>query len=314
MRILLTGGAGFIGSHLCDRLVEDGHSVTCLDNLITGRRENLNALEDHTRFRFVLGSVTDEGLLSTLPSFEAILHFASPASPADYLAVPLETVKASSIGTWHLLDLARTSSARFLLASTSEVYGEPLVHPQPETYWGNVNPIGVRAVYDEAKRFSEMLTSLYRRKYGTNTAIVRIFNTYGPRMRTDDGRVVPNFAVQALRGKPLTVYGDGRQTRSFCYCSDLVDGVVRALTADVHEPVNLGNPGEITVLELADRVRTLVGSKSSIEHLSLPQDDPSRRCPDITRARELIGWEPRVSLTEGLRQTLDWFAQSMVVR
>jgi dTDP-glucose 4,6-dehydratase len=307
MRILITGGAGFLGSHLCDRYLAEGNEVVCFDNLITGQRGNVAALEGREGFRFVSGSVTDEAALRALGKADLVLHFASPASPIDYLKVPLETVRAGSTGTWNLLELARQWEARFLLASTSEVYGDPLVHPQPESYWGNVNPIGVRSVYDESKRFSEMLASLYRRKYATDTAIVRIFNTYGPRMRADDGRVVPNFVLQALRGEALTVYGDGLQTRSFCYYSDLIEGIVRAAASGEHDPINLGNPHEVTMVELAETVSSLVGRQVRVEYRPLPQDDPTRRCPDIARARAVLGWAPTVRLREGLTSTIGWF-------
>lgn len=310
MKVLITGGAGFLGSHLCDRFVNDGHHVTCLDSLITGRELNIAHLQGQARFRFMQGDVADAALLATLGPVDAILHFASPASPVDYLEAPIDTVRAGSVGTWALLDLARAHGARFLLASTSEIYGEPLVHPQTEDYWGNVNPIGVRSVYDEAKRFSEMLTAMYRREFGVNTAIVRIFNTYGPRMRANDGRVVPNFVLQALRGEPLTIYGDGSQTRSFCFYSDLVEGITRLLASDANDPVNLGNPEEVTMQTLAETVLALTGSASTLTRRPLPSDDPTRRCPDISRARALLGWAPTVSLREGLTATIDWFRRT----
>ena len=310
MKVLITGGAGFLGSHLCDRFVTDGHEVTCLDSLLTGREANIAHLQGHSRFHFVKGDVADVALLETLGPVDAILHFASPASPVDYLEAPVDTVRAGSVGTWALLDLARARKARFLLASTSEIYGEPLVHPQTESYWGNVNPIGVRSVYDEAKRFSEMLTAMYRREFDVNTAIIRIFNTYGPRMRANDGRVVPNFVLQALRGEPITIYGDGSQTRSFCYYSDLVEGIARTLASDLHDPVNLGNPEEVSMRQLAETVLELTGGSSPLQFQPLPSDDPTRRCPDIGRARTHLGWAPTVSLRRGLTDTIDWFRRT----
>jgi dTDP-glucose 4,6-dehydratase len=309
MRILVTGGAGFLGSHLCDYLLAQGHTVLCMDNLITGNVANIAHLGGHDRFLFVKHDVTNyifvEGPL------DAVLHFASPASPIDYLELPIQTLKVGALGTHKALGLAKDKGARFLLASTSEVYGDPLVHPQPEEYWGNVNPIGPRGVYDEAKRFAEAITMAYHRTHGVDTRIVRIFNTYGPRMRLNDGRVVPNFIAQALRGEPLTVYGDGSQTRSFCYVSDLIDGIYRLLNANVHEPVNIGNPHEMTVLEFARKIIALTGSRSPITFVqpedSRVRDDPKVRQPDITRARTLLGWEPRVSVDEGLQRTIEWF-------
>jgi len=309
MRILVTGGAGFLGSHLCDYLLAQGHTVLCMDNLITGNISNIAHLAGHERFLFVKHDVTNyifvEGPL------DAVLHFASPASPIDYLELPIQTLKVGALGTHKALGLAKDKRARFLLASTSEVYGDPLVHPQPEEYWGNVNPIGPRGVYDEAKRFAEAMTMAYHRTHGVDTRIVRIFNTYGPRMRLNDGRVVPNFIAQALRGEPLTVYGDGSQTRSFCYVSDLIDGIYRLLNTDVHEPVNIGNPHEMTVLEFARKIIELTGSQSPITRVQPEdvrvRDDPKVRQPDITRARTLLGWEPQVSVDEGLQRTIEWF-------
>ena len=309
MRILVTGGAGFLGSHLCDYLLAQGNTVVCMDNLITGNIANIAHLAGHDRFLFAKHDVTNyifvEGPL------DAVLHFASPASPIDYLELPIQTLKVGALGTHKALGLAKDKGARFLLASTSEVYGDPLVHPQPEEYWGNVNPIGPRGVYDEAKRFAEAMTMAYHRTHGVDTRIVRIFNTYGPRMRLNDGRVVPNFIAQALRGEPLTVYGDGSQTRSFCYVSDLIDGIYRLLNANVHEPVNIGNPHEMTVLEFARRIIALTGSRSPITFVqpedSRVRDDPKVRQPDITRARTLLGWEPQVSVDEGLQRTIEWF-------
>lgn len=304
MRILITGAAGFLGSHLCDRFRREGHSVVAIDNYITGTPENLAHLLGDG-FELVQHDVTE--YVHVPGVLDGILHFASPASPTDYLELPIQTLKVGSLGTHKALGLAKAKEARFLLASTSEVYGDPLVHPQPESYWGNVNPIGPRGVYDEAKRFAEALTMAYRRAHGVDTRIVRIFNTYGPRMRPGDGRVVSNFIVQALRGEPLTVYGDGAQTRSFCYVSDEVEGIYRLFMSDVTEPVNIGNPDEFRVSELADLVLELTGSSSEIRHLPLPEDDPKVRQPDITRARELLGWEPQVPLREGLAQTIEFF-------
>jgi len=304
LRILITGAAGFLGSHLCDRFRREGHSVVAIDNYITGTPENLAHLLGDG-FELVQHDVTE--YVHVPGVLDGILHFASPASPTDYLELPIQTLKVGSLGTHKALGLAKAKEARFLLASTSEVYGDPLVHPQPESYWGNVNPIGPRGVYDEAKRFAEALTMAYRRAHGVDTRIVRIFNTYGPRMRPGDGRVVSNFIVQALRGEPLTVYGDGGQTRSFCYVSDEVEGIYRLFMSDVTEPVNIGNPDEFRVSELADLVLELTGSSSKIRHLPLPEDDPKVRQPDITRARELLGWEPQVPLREGLAQTIEYF-------
>ncbi len=305
MRVLITGAAGFLGSHLCDRFIADGHEVIAMDSFITGTPDNLAHLMGNPRFRFVKHDVTEfvyvEGPL------DGVLHFASPASPVDYLEFPIQTLKVGSLGTHKTLGLAKAKNARYLLASTSEVYGDPEVHPQPESYWGNVNPIGPRGVYDEAKRFAEALVMAYHRYHGLQTRIVRIFNTYGPRMRPNDGRVVSNFIVQALRGEPLTVYGDGSQTRSFCYVDDEVEGIYRLFHSDEVEPVNIGNPDEYTVLELAQRVIALTGSSSQIEFRPLPTDDPKVRRPDITRARTALGWQPNVSLDEGLERTIPYF-------
>ncbi len=305
MKILVTGGAGFIGSHLCERLVEEGHEVWCLDNLCTGSLENLKGLKEHPRFRFILADVAEPLTLEV----DAVAHLASPASPVDYQRLPVETMMANSVGTYQALEVARKNGARFLLASTSEVYGDPLKVPQDEEYTGNVNPVGPRACYDESKRFAEALTSTYRRLYGTETVILRIFNTYGPRMRREDGRVVPNFIQQALAGEPITVYGDGSQTRSFCYVDDLVEGICLALRSEraVGEVINLGHDRRLTVLELAHRIREMLGSASRITFMPLPRDDPRRRKPDLTRARELLGWEPSTALEEGLRRTVEWF-------
>ena len=305
MRIVITGAAGFLGSHLCDRFLAEGHEVIGMDNFVTGTADNIAHLFGHERFGFIEQDVTDYVYVEG--AVDGVLHFASPASPVDYLEMPIPTLKVGSLGTHKTLGLAKSKGARFLLASTSEVYGDPKVHPQPETYWGNVNPIGPRGVYDEAKRFAEAMTMAYHRFHGIEVRIVRIFNTYGPRMRPGDGRVVSNFIVQALRGEPLTVYGDGSQTRSFCYVDDEVDGIYRLFTGDEVGPINIGNPNEFTVLELAEKVIEITGSRSSIEHLPLPTDDPTVRQPDITLARERLGWEPAIQLEEGLRRTIPHF-------
>jgi dTDP-glucose 4,6-dehydratase len=302
---VVTGGAGFLGSHLCERLLAEGLRVICVDNLVTGREENVAALLADPRFRFVRHDISKP--LELDEKVDRILHFASPASPVDYLELPIQTLKVGSLGTHNSLGLAKAHRARFLLASTSEVYGDPLVHPQPETYWGNVNPIGPRGVYDEAKRFAEAMTMAYHRAHGLDTRIVRIFNTYGPRMRVRDGRVVPAFIQQALRNEPLTVFGDGSQTRSFCFVSDLVEGICRLLESDLHDPCNIGNPTEMTVLQFAERIKAAIGSSSEIAFRELPVDDPKTRQPDITLARTRLGWEPSVSLAEGLSRTIDWF-------
>jgi dTDP-glucose 4,6-dehydratase len=307
MRILVTGAAGFLGSHLCDRLLADGHRVIGMDNYITGTPANVAHLLHHPSFQFVRNDVTT--FIEVEGPLDAVMHFASPASPVDYLELPIQTLKVGSLGTHKALGLARAKGARFLLASTSEVYGDPLVHPQPESYWGNVNPVGPRGVYDEAKRFAEALTMAYHRYHALDTRIVRIFNTFGPRMRPHDGRVVSNFIRQALGGEPLTVYGDGSQTRSFCYVEDLVEGIVRLFERGTPEPTNIGNPGEFTVRELADHVLALTGSRSEIVHRPLPEDDPRVRQPDIGRARELLGWEPCVPLDEGLSRTIAYFRE-----
>ena len=305
MRILVTGGAGFIGSHLCEFLLARGHEVVCMDNLLTGVIDNIERLSADPRFSFVKHDVT--GYLVVEGALDYVLHFASPASPHDYLEMPIQTLKVGALGTHRTLGLAKAKRAAFLLASTSEVYGDPLVHPQREDYWGNVNPIGPRGVYDEAKRFAEALTMAYHRFHGVDTRIVRIFNTYGERMRLDDGRAIPAFITQALAGKPLTVYGDGSQTRSFQYISDLVDGIWRLMQAPVTVPVNIGNPHEMTLLALAEKIRRLSGSPSEIVFEPLPEDDPKVRQPDIGRARTLLGWEPRVDVDEGLGRTIAWF-------
>jgi dTDP-glucose 4,6-dehydratase len=305
MRTLITGGAGFIGSHLCERFLVEGHDVVCVDNFITGNPTNVDHLRENPRFTFLRHNISQP--LEIDGPIDNILHFASPASPVDYLRHPIPTLKVGSLGTHNSLGLAKLKGARFLLASTSEVYGDPEVHPQREDYWGHVNPIGVRGVYDEAKRFAEAMTMAYHRSHDINTHIVRIFNTHGPRMRLDDGRVVPNLMGQALRGEPLTVYGDGSQTRSFCFVSDLVEGIYRLLATDFHEPVNLGNPNEVSILDFAKEILELSGSISRIVHKPLPQDDPRVRRPDITRARQLLGWEPQIARKDGLQQTLEYF-------
>ena len=306
---LITGGAGFLGSHLCERLLAEGHRVTCVDNLLTGSRENLAHLLPRPDFRFVQHDVTRPFEIEGPVDF--VLHFASPASPIDYLELPIQTLKVGSLGTHNTLGLAKAKRARYLLASTSEVYGDPLVHPQPETYWGNVNPVGPRGVYDEAKRFAEAMAMAYHRTHKLDVRIVRIFNTYGPRMRRRDGRVVPAFVSQALAGEPMTVFGDGSQTRSFCYVTDLVDGLYRLLLSDITTPVNIGNPHEMTILEFAKIIREQTGSRSEIIFRPLPEDDPKTRQPDITVARTRLGWEPRVSLAEGLTDTIRYFRAAL---
>uniref|UniRef100_A0A7C6EDN2 UDP-glucuronate decarboxylase n=1 Tax=candidate division WOR-3 bacterium TaxID=2052148 RepID=A0A7C6EDN2_UNCW3 len=307
MRVLISGGAGFIGSHLCDFFIQQNNEVICVDNFITGQQENISHLLGNPKFHFINADVSEP--LTVDLEVSAILHFASPASPKDFTKYPIQIMRANGFGTYHLLELARRKQARFLLASTSEIYGDPLVHPQSENYWGNVNPIGVRSVYDESKRFAEALAFAYKRKFGIAIRIARIFNTYGPRMRVLDGRVVPNLILRALRGEPLTIYGDGSQTRSFCYIDDMVCGIVKLLDADISEPVNLGNPDEFTILELANLIIELTGTKSSLEFIPLPQDDPKKRKPDISKAKRLLSWEPKVSLRQGLKKTIDWFKQ-----
>jgi dTDP-glucose 4,6-dehydratase len=310
MRAVVTGAAGFLGSHLCDRLLAEGWSVLGMDNFITGRKENLAHLKGNSDFTFEEADVCDA--LQVAGDVGYVLHFASPASPPDYLRHPIETMRVGSVGTQNALELARVKSAKFFIASTSECYGDPEISPQHEEYWGHVNSVGPRSVYDEAKRFSEALTMGYHRHYGLDTHIVRIFNTYGPRMRLNDGRALPNFVYQALSGKPLTVYGDGKQTRSFCYVSDLIDGIYRLMLSEEHFPVNVGNPMEITILEFAERVRGYFPEAQPIIFEPLPQDDPKRRCPDIRKARRLLGWEPKVQLAEGLRMTIDYFRTQYV--
>jgi dTDP-glucose 4,6-dehydratase len=307
MRVIVTGGAGFLGSHLCERLLAEGHEVVAMDNLLTGNLRNIAHLSGEPRFRFVRHDVTQ--FIAVEGAVDAVLHFASPASPIDYLLLPIQTLKVGSLGTHNALGLAMAKSARFLLASTSEVYGDPLVHPQPESYWGNVNPIGPRGVYDEAKRFAEAMTMAYRRAHGVDTRIVRIFNTYGERMRPRDGRVVPALICQALAGEPMTVFGDGSQTRSFCYVSDLIEGIYRLLLSGEPDPVNIGNPTELSVLEFARTIQRLTGTRSEIVFKPLPEDDPKVRQPNISRARTLLGWEPKVKLEEGLSRTIEYFRQ-----
>lgn len=307
MRVLITGAAGFLGSHLADRFLAEGHTVVGMDNFITGHKGNIAHLERHERWSFVRHDVSK--FISVDGPLDGVLHFASPASPIDYLELPIQTLKVGSLGTHNALGLARVKGARFILASTSEVYGDPQVHPQPESYWGHVNPVGPRGVYDEAKRFAEAMTMAYHRYHQLDTRIVRIFNTYGPRMRPGDGRVVSNFVVQALKGEPLTLYGEGQQTRSFCYVSDMIEGIYRLFMGGDAEPTNIGNPDEFTVRQLAEHVLRLTGSRSPIEKRPLPTDDPKVRQPDISRARELLGWAPTVGLADGLNLTIEHFRQ-----
>jgi dTDP-glucose 4,6-dehydratase len=308
LRILVSGAAGFIGSHMCDRLLAEGHAVVAVDNFLTGSERNMAHLGDHPQFRLIRHDITLP--LAVDGPLDTVLNMASPASPKDYLQHAIATLDVGSAGTRNMLELARAKGARFLLTSTSECYGDPLEHPQSETYWGHVNPVGPRSCYDESKRFAEALTMAYHRTYGLRTNIARIFNTYGPRMKLDDGRVVPSFIGQALRGEALTIFGDGSQTRSFCYVSDLVDGIYRLMQSDERYPVNLGNPDEMTIREFAERIRRITGSLSPIVNRLLPEDDPRQRRPDISKARRLLGWEPRVPLEEGLRVTLDSFRAS----
>src|SRR5246127_1399044 len=307
MRAVLTGAAGFLGSHLCDRLLAEGWSVLGLDNFITGREENLTHLKDNGKFSFERADVSDQ--LHVAGDVAYVLHFASPASPPDYLRHPIETMRVGSVGTQNALELAREKGAKFFIASPSECYGDPEVSPQHEEYWGRVNSVGPRSVYDEAKRFSEALTMGYHRHYGLDTHIVRIFNTYGPRMRLNDGRALPNFVFQALSGQPITVYGDGKQTRSFCYVSDLIDGIYKLSQSNEHFPTNIGNPTELTIYEFAERIRSYFPNARPIIHEPLPEDDPKQRRPDITKAKRLLGWEPKVGLEEGLKYTLDYFKE-----
>ncbi|HFE51856.1 MAG TPA: SDR family oxidoreductase [Bacteroidetes bacterium] len=307
-RTVVTGGAGFLGSHLCEYLLKQGHEVIALDNLLTGRVANIEHLHGDN-FKFIKHDVTEYIFIAGPVDY--VLHFASPASPIDYLKLPIHTLKVGALGTHKALGLAKEKGATFLLASTSEVYGDPLVHPQKEDYWGHVNPIGPRGVYDEAKRFAEALTMAYHRAHGVDTKIVRIFNTYGPRMRMNDGRAIPAFISQALRGEPITIFGEGKQTRSFCYVDDQVDGIYRLLMSDLHEPVNIGNPDEMTIRQLAEKILELTGSNSPLVNRPLPEDDPRVRQPDITRARKLLGWEPKVDIETGLRRTIDWFRKEL---
>ncbi len=316
MRFLVTGGAGFLGSHLCDRLIAEGHEVICLDSLLTGRADNIAHLQGHPRFTFIQHDITHPFFIAERVDW--VLHFASPASPKDYGAHPIHTLKVGALGTYHMLGLAKAHKAKFLLASTSEVYGDPEVHPQPESYWGHVNPIGERSCYDEAKRFSEALTMAYWRQHGIDVRIIRIFNTVGPRMRIDDGRVFPNFITQALKGEPLTVYGDGSQTRSFCYVDDLIDGIVRltgwtlpTVGDEMDRVFNLGNPEEVTVLRFAYLVKEATRSESPIVFCPLPKDDPKQRRPDIARAKTVLGWTPKVSLRETIERTIPYFRQRL---
>jgi dTDP-glucose 4,6-dehydratase len=307
LRALVTGGAGFVGSHLCERLLSEGYRVLCMDNLRTGALENVSHLEDEPNFEYADHDVTTH--INVAGKLDEIYHFASPASPTDFERIPIPILKVGALGTYNALGLALAKGARFMLASSSEVYGDPLVNPQPEDYWGNVNPIGIRGVYDEAKRYAESITMAYRRHHRVDTRIARIFNTYGPRMRPDDGRMIPTFVTQALSGKPLTVHGDGTQTRSIQYVDDLIDGTIRLIRSAEARPVNIGNPVEYTVREVAEMVLELSGSEGELVHELLPEDDPKRRCPDITRARAVLGWEPRVPAREGLKRTIQWFVQ-----
>jgi dTDP-glucose 4,6-dehydratase len=309
LRAVITGGAGFLGSHLCDYLIERDWEVVAVDSLVTGAEGNVGHLAGHPRFRLVRHDVSK--YIEIPGPVDYVLHFASPASPVDYLKLPIQTLKVGALGTHNSLGLALAKKAKYFLASTSECYGDPQISPQPETYWGHVNPIGPRGVYDEAKRYAEAMTMAYHRYHGLDTHIVRIFNTYGPRMRLNDGRALPNFVYQALTGQPITVYGDGRQTRSFCYVSDLVAGIYRLMASNEHEPVNIGNPHEITILEFAQRILALTGSTVPIVFKPLPQDDPKQRCPDISKAKRILGWEPQVPLEEGLRRTLQYFQQQV---
>ena len=308
MRVIVTGGAGFLGSHMCDALLAEGHNVIAIDNLITGREHNLKHLANEPRFELVRQDICQP---FDIGKVDYVFHFACPASPVDYMIHGVPTLAVGSAGTMNALDVARKYNAKFFLSSTSECYGDPLVHPQPETYWGNVNPIGPRSVYDEAKRFSEAVTMAYHRYFKVDIRIVRIFNTYGPRLQLNDGRVISNFMKQALKGDDITVYGDGKQTRSFCYVSDEIAGIMKLAHSEEREPTNIGNPGEFTMLECADLVLKVTGSKSKIVHQPLPQDDPKQRCPDITKAKRLLGWEPKIKLEEGLRLSIDYFKEAL---
>ena len=310
---VVTGGAGFLGSHLTDRLLAEGHRVIAIDNLITGHVENIAHLSGNENYRFIKHNVSNY-IFVPEEKIDYVFHFASPASPIDYLELPIPTLKVGALGTHNALGLAKDRQAKFLLASTSECYGDPLVHPQKEDYWGNVNPIGPRGVYDEAKRFAEAMTMAYHRYHKIDTKIVRIFNTYGPRMRLRDGRVVPAFIGQALSNQPLTVFGDGSQTRSFCYVSDLIDGIFKLAMSDFHEPVNIGNPREMTIKQFADEILRITGAKSTIEYKPLPEDDPKVRQPDITRAKKVLGWEPKVDFDEGIKKTIEYFRENLKAR
>jgi dTDP-glucose 4,6-dehydratase len=310
-KVLVTGGAGFLGSHLCERLLSQGYCVICMDNLITGDAENIKHLLPNPNFTYIQQDVTK--YIDIEGELDWVFHFASPASPIDYLKYPIQTLKVGALGTHNTLGVAKAKGAKFMLASTSEVYGDPQVHPQPEDYWGNVNPIGPRGVYDEAKRFAEAITMAYHREHNIDIRIVRIFNTYGPRIRTDDGRVIPTFITQALKGEDLTVFGDGSQTRSFCYVDDLIDGILKLMDVEYHFPINLGNPQETTIIELAKLIIELTSSKSGIKFLPLPQDDPKLRRPDITRAKELLNWEPKVLLKQGLLTTIAYFKTKLKI-
>src|SRR3982075_2597476 len=311
MRAVVTGGAGFLGSHLCDRLIAEGWDVLCLDNLVTGTDADVAHLQKHPRFRIARADVSN--YIDVAGPVDYVLPCASPASPVDYLKMPIQTLKVGALGTHNALGLALAKKAKFFIASTSEVYGDPLEHPQPETYWGHVNSIGPRGVYDEAKRFAEAMTMAYHRYHDVDTKIVRIFNTYGPRMRLHDGRVVPAFIGEALTGKPLTIFGDGSQTRSFCYVSDLIDGIFRLAMSDFHEPVNIGNPGEMTIKQFADEIIRITGARSTIEYKPLPVDDPKVRQPDITRAKKILGWEPKIQFDEGIKKTIDYFKERLIL-
>jgi dTDP-glucose 4,6-dehydratase len=306
--VVITGGAGFLGSHLCDLMLERGYRVICIDNLITGRLANIEHLKSNRLFKFIKQDVSEKPLVEG--NVDYVLHFASLASPVDYAALPIETLKAGSLGTFNALDLSLRTGARFMMASTSEIYGDPTQNPQKEDYWGNVNPVGPRSMYDESKRFSEALTMAYHRKLGVNTSIVRIFNTYGPRMKNEDGRVVPNLITQALTGKPMTIFGDGKQTRSFCYVSDLLDGIYKLMKANFHDPVNIGNPNEINLLKLAQVVKEITGTNSELVFGPLPGDDPKQRQPDISRAQKVLDWSPKINLKDGLTETINWFKKT----
>jgi dTDP-glucose 4,6-dehydratase len=310
MRILVTGGAGFVGSHLCDALLAEDHNVVCVDNLLTGSLRNIAHLKNEPRFEFVQKDVNEP---YDVGAVDYVFHFASPASPVDYMEHGIETLKVGSLGSFHSLELARKYGAKYMVASTSECYGDPLEHPQKETYWGHVNPIGPRSVYDESKRFAEAATMAYHRYHKVDTRILRIFNTYGPRLQLNDGRVISNFMKQALRGEPLTVYGDGSQTRSFCYVADEVEGILRLSRIDAHDPVNIGNPTEFTILECARLVLKVTGSKSPITYEPLPQDDPKQRRPDISKARQLLGWEPKIDLEQGLKLSMEYFQEAIAI-